>query len=874
MVMRIRLPQCFVIMLFLFARSALAEPDIPEAQIPEDASKTVQRLLRELYSGEPTVRRSAARKLGEIGRRAAVAVPFLVSMLDDDPDVVFDDEGELSDQVGDRVAETLGAIGKPAIDALVPLLKHENPTLRRRSVSALGGMECPERLEHLFAALTDKDEDVRAEAMWGLYGAPLDAVYDHIIAGLKDEAVRVRFGATSILRYHPDSRAVGPLLAVLKDENEDQQVRINAIQALGAVGDKRAVGPLMESCKAPQSDVRAVSAEALGRLREARAVDLLISMLDDESDAVCYYAASALGEIGDPKAIRPLLENGRASTYDALNKLSKKTVKPFREALKSKNSLARKLAATFVGIEGSSDDALLLLPLLHDEDVQVRMGAVRALGRLRNPRAVRPLVEVLEDPQPGLRMVAAEALNAFGDEQALEPLLRAAKDENLLVRMAAVSSLPAIDDPRVADAIIDALLDTHPKIRERAVVLLRLVDLPAKSRLWIACLKDAASGVRLAAAQELAAMGDDDGVPEALIEALQDDDPKVKSEAAKSLGKIGSAKAVDALIPMLEAWDHYEPRSAAAKALCRIGGPRAAKALRKVLERGHGPHELYAMDGPVALQAKEAIEVYEKTIRTASGEQVYYAVYALGELGDPRGVDALMEALDIVQGLRRDWVIRALGKINDPRCVEMLKEYQTEGNRREPLWATVGLYKLNYRRAEQMKRLAKALDDGNWEYPAILMLSRVQSPEATELLAKVMKDRKYQWRWFAADKLGKSGDRSAIKHLLEMANDKEIMFDVARSLHRLGYEKTRQLSVLIEGLRHDETFREAVQALEDIKDVHAIPDLIEMLPSLDRGKRGDVNGILEDITGRDFLGNVYAWRRWWQAKREKLLNDE
>ena len=861
-------------MLFLFARSALAEPDIPEAQIPKDASETVQRLLRELYSGKPITRWHAATRLGEIGKRAAVAVPFLVSMLDDDSDVDFDDEGEFSDQVGDCVAEALGAIGKPAIDALVPLLKHEDSTLRRRSVSALGGMECPERLEHLLAALQDKDEDVRAETMWALYGAPLDAVYDHIIAGLKDEAVRVRFGATSILRDHPDSRAVGPLLAVLKDENEDQQVRINAIQALGAVGDERAVEPLMESCKAPQSDVRAVSAEALGRLREARAVGLLISMLDDESGAVCVAAASALGEIGDPKAIRPLLENGRARPYGALNKLSKKTIKPFREALRSENPRARGLAVTYVGREGSSDDALLLLPLLHDEDVQVRIKTVVALGLLRNSRAVRPLVEVLEDPQPGLRIAAAEALNALGDEQALEPLLRAAKDENLLVRMAAVSALPAIDDPRVADAIIDALLDPQPKIRERAVVLLRIVDVPAKSRLWIACLKDTASDVRRAAAQELAAMGDDDGVLEALIGACQDNDPKVKREAAESLGKIGSAKAVDALIPMLKAWDDYELRSATAKALCRIGGPRSAKALRKVLERGHGPHELYAMDGPVALQAKEAIEVYEKVVRTGWGEQIYYAVHALGELGDPRGVDALVVALDIVQGLRRDEVIRAMGGINDPRCVEMLKEYQTEGNRREPLWATVGLYKLNYRRAEQMKRFANALDDDNWEYLAIFMLSRVQSPEATELLAKVMKDRKYQWRWLAAEKLGESGDRSAIKPLLEMANDKEIMFDVARSLHRLGYEKSRQLSVIIEGLRHEETFRKAVQALEGIKDVHAIPDLIEMLPALDRDHRGDVNGILEDITGRDFLGNVYAWRRWWQANREKLLNNE
>jgi HEAT repeat protein len=65
------------------------------------------------------------------------------------------------------------------------------------------------------------------------------------------------------------------------------------------------------------------------------------------------------------------------------------------------------------------------LRMLKDEDPSRRWKAAEGLGRLRDERAVNPLIDTLSDQDWRVRQKAAWALGQIGDPRALLPLRRA-----------------------------------------------------------------------------------------------------------------------------------------------------------------------------------------------------------------------------------------------------------------------------------------------------------------------------------------------------------------------------------------------------------------------------------------------------------------
>jgi len=74
------------------------------------------------------------------------------------------------------------------------------------------------------------------------------------------------------------------------------------------------------------------------------------------------------------------------------------------------------------------------------------MKAAEALGKIKDPSAVEPLIAALKDEDPGVRWDAANAPGEIGDTRAVEPLIAALKD--LDVREAAAVALAEIKDTR------------------------------------------------------------------------------------------------------------------------------------------------------------------------------------------------------------------------------------------------------------------------------------------------------------------------------------------------------------------------------------------------------------------------------------------
>ena len=134
--------------------------------------------------------------------------------------------------------------------------------------------------------------------------------------------------------------------------------------------------------------------------------------------------------------------------------------------------------------------------LAYKKDADVRRDAAFRLEKIRDPRAVEPLIGALADKQWEVRMYAADALGEIGDPRAVEPLIGAlnhdaevrghaahalgkigdaaveplldALADNSWSREAAADALGSIGDPRAVEPLIGALTDTREEVSEAA----------------------------------------------------------------------------------------------------------------------------------------------------------------------------------------------------------------------------------------------------------------------------------------------------------------------------------------------------------------------------------------------------------------------
>jgi len=88
----------------------------------------------------------------------------------------------------------------------------------------------------------------------------------------------------------------------LQDENED--VRWNAVEVLRQMGSLDTVTVLMEALKDENEDVRWNAVEALKEIGALDAVPALIQVLKDQNEDVRWNAVQALEKIGTPEALK------------------------------------------------------------------------------------------------------------------------------------------------------------------------------------------------------------------------------------------------------------------------------------------------------------------------------------------------------------------------------------------------------------------------------------------------------------------------------------------------------------------------------------------------------------------------------------------
>jgi HEAT repeat protein len=242
-----------------------------------------------------------------------------------------------------------------------------------------------------------------------------------VVMALRHPSAEARTAACVRLAEIADPRTVDVLGGVLRNPQEDPQVRSAAASALEAIGGTAAVNKLIEVMR----DARATDWLAVFSLTalSEQSFSLLLAVLTNPQVKGRAHAALALGLIGDRRAVGAL-----------------------SNALQDRDPVVRSRAAAALGRIGDASTFDSLVLALRDPKVHVRRDAMWALSELGDRRAVGLLIRLLRDPSRFIRQQAAECLAALGSQQALPELQRlAANEKQRRVKQAAWQAIEQLE---------------------------------------------------------------------------------------------------------------------------------------------------------------------------------------------------------------------------------------------------------------------------------------------------------------------------------------------------------------------------------------------------------------------------------------------
>jgi HEAT repeat protein len=470
----------------------------------------------------------------------------------------------------------------------------DDPMLRRYAVAAAGASREPAAIAALARAVGDSSPTLVREAMLALADAVLGGADDAALVAVARREVRAKTGARTKLRTMArggeDGRIRGAALVVLGlygdfadvalliDALGDDETQDRAERALVLFGPD-VTGPLLIASRKAPAKLRApilslvaslggeAPPEALDVFREALAAPVV------DVVAAAVRGLAACGQANDLAEVAPFVGHGDARL----------------------SSAATQAIAQIAARHG--DSARTLLQQIDPSGAQAAVGCamLRALGESAGADAVAFLDRALAHTDARTRRAAVDALAALGGEAAASSVSFALADEERDVQLAAVRALgqlkraePLVEvigaakDPALVAAALRALGGADA---ERAFSAARpLVKHPDAA---IACVAVEAIG-GLVARQRPAPASEQTRREDAIFEALEHPDAEVVKFALSEIANQPDARALARLGLCLD-HDSWEVRRLAAELLGQSGTPSALALLRARYEREKDP---------------------------------------------------------------------------------------------------------------------------------------------------------------------------------------------------------------------------------------------------------------------------------------------
>ena len=315
----------------------------------------------------------------------------------------------------------------------------------------------------------------------------------------------------------------------------------------------------------------------------------------------------------------------------------------------------------------------LVSKALGDSDIDVRLVAARAAVELRVPGSGERVVSWLGEGDSRLRLMACEVIRFSAASTAVSPLERALGDANADVRAAAATTLGVLGAHEAVPALLGHLDDPSPEVRTALVLALgRIGDVRAVVPL-LGKVQDGSHEVRRITVRVLGDLGDSKA-SSALMLALRDKVVAVQIEAIDSLGRLKASDATSALAPLTLDRSNVRVRSAAVTALGRIGSPAALDALMAALPADDAQSAHSPVRDALAMMGAAAVPRLTSALSSGtSGELASGASLVLGDLGDSHNTRIIVDAMQRGQVPARVGLL-ALSKLGDRSALPSVLE--------------------------------------------------------------------------------------------------------------------------------------------------------------------------------------------------------
>jgi HEAT repeat protein len=466
-----------------------------------------------------------------------------------------------------------------------------DPMLRRYAIAAAAGSREPRAVAALAKAAGDGSPTIAREAVVSLgdlvaAGSEEDPLIEHARTALDSfghanaqraardaEDGRARAGALLVLGLLRSEGDVPILVEALGDDD----VAERADRALRLFG-PGSVGPLLSAAREARPDVRASALSVAATLEGADAAQVSCAARDalaDGSVEVLPAAVDALGALGDAEDLMRLAdlvwhsdERVAVGATNAVSELAARHVDAARAMLRTPDPKHDPLVLGCILLGAIAmtqpltvEDVRLLERALAHADPQVRQASIEALAQAGGGAAAEAVVFALADEE---REVKLAAVRALGRLRVAEPLVGVVTDSR---------------DPVLAATALRALGDADP---DRALAAAR--SLVRHGDAAIACA--AVEAIGQLATRPGAGHG---GAPdEAMFVALEHPEAEVVKLALSFVGVDPSPRAMARLGMCL---DHpsWEVRRLAAELLGQDKGASAQGLLRSRYERERDP---------------------------------------------------------------------------------------------------------------------------------------------------------------------------------------------------------------------------------------------------------------------------------------------
>jgi len=332
------------------------------------------------------------------------------------------------------------------------LRSHAKKEVREQCAEALGGMKAGR--EALRAALTDKEQAVRTEAMKALAAVSTGQDVEFFVDLLKNSPHEdIRSAAMDALRILGDPKGLPPLLDALGNDSlryaasaalkgfpqrlvmvlavsvaarthKDAKVRRACVELLVAEVAEASANVFAEALKDDDKEVRRAAAQALRKGVRYRHIPALLRGLGDADEQVRGAAVETLAaceDFADPAPLLQMLKDSSAScrskAVEALGQLRQAAAIPALVSALADPATASEAQKALGKIADPVAVATALSgPLAAHKDVAVRTACVKVLGELDVEPAVPLLERAARDPDAGVAKAAAEALKKYTAE--------------------------------------------------------------------------------------------------------------------------------------------------------------------------------------------------------------------------------------------------------------------------------------------------------------------------------------------------------------------------------------------------------------------------------------------------------------------------